>query len=339
MGLRNTPAADRVVTRTVDRRVLLAGAVAAFGAAALPMEKALAAGPTPLTGRPKRQWHPKPTTSTTNATAAGTPSPTTTTATSTSSTTTMAGYPNATNTGHTSLRSALRPSSGFNTTADGQVIEGLDITGTIGVLHKNVTIRNCRIQATGTYCISVRNSGTQLQDLTLVGNGTSGLACVGIQDAGQYVMRRCDLSGTMQGLYFDNYCELYDNYLHDIVYQSGAHCDQMLSTQTPPVGVIIKHNTIKLHLTQTTLCWVGDSRVGAYEILFEDNWLAGSGYALYAGNGTGKGIRVINNKFSTEYYPECGYWGTCTGWVTSGNTWSGNVWADGPKAGQAVVPG
>lgn len=250
----------------------------------------------------------------------------------------MVGYPSAANTGHTTPRTSLTPRSGFATTANGQVIEGLDITGDITVLHSNVTIRNCRIQATGLYAVSVRASGTRLEDLTLIGHPTAGLACVGIQGAGQYVMRRCDLSGTMQGLYFDNYCEIYDSYLHDIVYKSGAHCDQMLSTQTPPVGVIIKHNTLKLHLTQTTLCWVGDARVGAYEVLFEDNWLAGSGYSLYAGPGKGAGVRVLNNKFSTEYYPDCGYWGVCTDWVATGNQWSGNVWADGPNAGRTINP-
>lgn len=55
-------------------------------------------------------------------------------------------YADETNTGTTGT---LTPSGTVTTTANGQVIENLDITGQIRIVHDNVTVRNCRINAAG----------------------------------------------------------------------------------------------------------------------------------------------------------------------------------------------
>jgi hypothetical protein len=57
-----------------------------------------------------------------------------------------------------------------------------------------------------------------------------------------------------------------------------------------------------------------------------DNWIAGGSYALYGGDGTATGIKVTNNVFSPQVYPNIGYYGMVAKWNTggSGNVWSGN---------------
>ena len=45
----------------------------------------------------------------------------------------------------------------------------------------------------------------------------------------------------------------------------------------------------------------------------------------------------MNNYISTKFYPQGGYWGPFA-YIKSGNgnTFSGNVWADGPNAGKTI---
>jgi hypothetical protein len=68
---------------------------------------------------------------------------------------------------------------------------------------------------------------------------------------------------------------------------------------------------------------------------FENNLLAGGGYAVYCGAHTGfTNVSVINNRFSTVYFPKGGYHGPL---IYCGNgPVSGNVWHDGPNAGRPI---
>ncbi|MFC6080940.1 right-handed parallel beta-helix repeat-containing protein [Sphaerisporangium aureirubrum] len=86
---------------------------------------------------------------------------------------------------------------------------------------------------------------------------------------------------------------------------------------------------------------------GAYTNIFiERNRVAGGGYALYSGyepakegNSPGTNFVVRDNVFSTRYFPDCGFFGPVTGaqpWGEDGNTWEGNRWGDGIRAGQLV---
>ncbi|MDB4278392.1 hypothetical protein N9917_02180, partial [Deltaproteobacteria bacterium] len=55
-------------------------------------------------------------------------------------------------------RSALTPSGSLKVTTDGAVLEDLDISGLVRIQANNVTLRNFRINATGTsYGISIES--------------------------------------------------------------------------------------------------------------------------------------------------------------------------------------
>jgi hypothetical protein len=71
----------------------------------------------------------------------------------------------------------------------------------------------------------------------------------------------------------------------------------------------------------------------------EDNYLAGGNFTIYAGQvgppGTNDVIR--NNVFSTQVFPNSGQYAPVRDVAdNTGNIWSNNTWADGPKKGQQI---
>lgn len=82
-----------------------------------------------------------------------------------------------------------------------------------------------------------------------------------------------------------------------------------------------------------------DGTVG-YRVI--NNYLGGTGYCIYAGNGTKGAVRnmqLIGNKITTASFPNGGALGPLAAdpaWGSNGNVKTNNTWADGPKAGQAA---
>ena len=116
------------------------------------------------------------TTTTTGAGPAAVPATTTTTVPPTTTTTappsapSAGGYPNAANTGPSG---ALTPSGSITTSSSGQVIQNLDINGSIRVQHNNVTIRNVRIRSNGQAISILGNTGLLVEDCELDGNNAA----------------------------------------------------------------------------------------------------------------------------------------------------------------------
>jgi hypothetical protein len=58
--------------------------------------------------------------------------------------------------------------------------------------------------------------------------------------------------------------------------------------------------------------------------LIKDNLLAGGGYTLYCPKPTTTNFQIIDNSFSTMFYPKVGYFGPatdCDGEIASGNVY------------------
>jgi hypothetical protein len=73
---------------------------------------------------------------------------------------------------------------------------------------------------------------------------------------------------------------------------------------------------------------IGD---GITDLQIKDNYLGGTGYALYAGNTTAQGVICTGNTFTTKYWPNSGQFGPVTyepAWGSNGNVATGNLWAD-----------
>lgn len=219
-------------------------------------------------------------------------------------------------------------------TKDGTVLSNLDIAGTVSIEANNVVLRNVRVTTGSWYAVVVRGKNALVEDSTLVGS-FDGSASIATENGGQYVARRINAYGAPVGVWLSNNSKLYDSYVHDLAAAPGAHNDSVLADGF--TGWEVAHNTILNKLTQTACIWVSMPGHPSQGVM-RDNFIAGGGYPVYGGPGTGSGVKVVNNKFSTRYFPKSGYWGISANWESSGNTWSGNTWADGAKAGAPVLP-
>ena len=247
-------------------------------------------------------------------------------------------------------------STGTEITQNGTVINGVNLTGSIDVYANNVTIENSRINADSWWGINLRDGYTNLKVVhcTIVGlagkGPDNGAEDYGVSSSGGNVeVGWSDISGFGDAVSMGT-GYVHDNYVHDLaVFQPAGssgynHDDAFISDGGS--GLTIEHNTM---LDQVPVNEGASASIGLYEdsspvtdVTVTDNFMAGGAYALYPGGGSSsQDISITNNVFSTMYWPQSGYYGPDAGeyWHDgSGNSWSGNTWADGPHAGQAVSP-
>lgn len=253
-----------------------------------------------------------------------------------------AGWPNANNTG-VPAGHALRASGPVRVTKAGTVIDGLDVRGDISVEANNVTIKNTRVIAVGTWAIIQRSgaSGLTVQDSDMHGNGTDQMQFAILNQGGNITIARNDISVISDGI-STSVGLIVDNYLHDPKLFPGDHLDMIQSDEGPGGGgsLTIRHNTMINTYEQTSALALFQDFGVQHDALIENNLMAGGGYALYAGAGAkGKSynIKIINNVFSRTVFKNGGYWGPAAYWDAggSGNVWQSNVWQD---TGQAITP-
>lgn len=128
------------------------------------------------------------------------------------------GFPDAASTGPVA-GTVLAPFSGqFTTTASGQMVENLNITGIVSVRHTNVTVRNCVINSNDFYGISTQGAaltGMKILNCRIIGQG--GQACITPDSAPGCEIGFCDLSHMTNGIFVgDNNQNFHDNYIHDL---------------------------------------------------------------------------------------------------------------------------
>lgn len=275
-------------------------------------------------------------------------------------------WPNCTNTGvpaGLNLRNLNSPdptgngnSTATTITKSGTVISGVNLTGSIDVYANNVTIENSRINARNWWGINLRTgySGLRVLHCTIIGlpgkGPDNGAEDYGVSSAGgQVEIGWSDISEFGDAISLGT-GDIHDNYVHNLqsFIPAGAstynHDDALISDGGS--GLTIDHNTM---LDQFSPQKGASASIGLFNdgspvtnVTVHDNFIAGGAYALYPGGGSSsKNIVITDNVFSTIYWSGGGYYGpdASSYWHTgSGNTWSGNVWADGPKAGREVQP-
>ena len=243
-------------------------------------------------------------------------------------------WPNEENTGATG---PYRVIQGRTLTRDGAVLENVQIEGTLTIRANNVTLRNVLVRANSYYGILIYGTGTVIEDSTVTGTNPDTMAGIAAIEGGTFTASRIEVVGVEDGVRLADDCVLRDSLIHGLAGDPTSHFDGATADGGFRRWRII-HNTILNPHDQTAAVWVGDARYGPSEGELRDNYLAGGGYSIYAGPGIGKGIRVVDNVFSTRYYPRSGYWGVSSRWEPEGNTWTGNTWVDGPDSGSPVLP-
>jgi hypothetical protein len=244
------------------------------------------------------------------------------------------GYPDSTNTG-VPAGISLKPSGSVNASKDGQVVQGLDITGEINVTAPNVVIKNVRVTGGGDWVIVVRPGADNLtimdSELRTPAGTPQDIACLlNIGDAAPHIIR-ADIHSCSAGVSSGGGI-VEDSYIHDMSQKPGLSHDVGVASNGSG-GMTVRHNTILNQLDQTAaVAFYQDFGVQRNNLV-QDNLLAGGGYCVYGGTGQKGGtsnIRFIGNRFSRLFNPDCGHFGVVADFAPNdpGNAWSGNYWDD-----------
>ncbi|NED99610.1 right-handed parallel beta-helix repeat-containing protein [Phytoactinopolyspora halotolerans] len=224
-------------------------------------------------------------------------------------------FPDESTTGVTD-ESLLEQSEPVTSSRDSEVIENLEITGSIIVEHNNVTIRNVRVHGAGNYAIAVPHelseeiSGLVIEHSELI--GVSGERSAGIAPFGSWTARHLDISAFEDGIKVGSNQTIENSWIHDLHTPPGSHSDGIQSTGG--TNVTIRGNRIEgpwQGQTSAIIIQSNNGPVDTYTI--ENNLLSGGTYTLYlrdkgTGHGAPRNITVTNN------------------------TWTNNSWAYGPTS-------
>ncbi len=216
---------------------------------------------------------------------------------------------------------------------EGANFENYIVKGTVDVEEDNVTIRNVKIIESGCcFGIAIRSANNTVIDRCEIspapGEERLTVAIKDIDgDAQNTIISRCDISGVSTGIHIPR-GKIINNYIHDLGYKDGDHLNGITTNGSTDL-LIIDHNTIFNQYGQTDAIGLfQDFGLEANRIV-RNNFLAGGGYTLYAGQNPGAeatyNIKVYNNRFSNKYFPKGGYYGPATAYLRNGD---GNVWKD-----------
>lgn len=292
-------------------------------------EYAVRVGPLPGTGGGATVW----------PSAANTPSV---------SGSTLTYYPNFPTSAAPATQALTLHSGDLNTTANGQVISGLEITGTVNVRHDDVTIRRCWIHNSGFFGIDAEPGAVTdghpaiIEDclVSAAGPGTTGILNSNI------TVRRCRIRDSENG--FDlganvlvEYCFVYP------LYNEGeAHADG-IQTQSggPASNLTIRHNTIfcrgtnggvEVSGTSAIICAIGTTSFT--NVTIDHNFMAGGAFTLYGPQSrTGTNVQIVNNHFGTNFHALVGAFGPWTD-ATDEAVVSGNVKVDAADTVLSTLP-
>jgi len=231
-------------------------------------------------------------------------------------------WPDATNTGVQS-GITLTPSGSVTTSSDGQLIENLDITGTITVNHDNVIIRNCRLScgwATwGIWAYTV--TGTLIEYCEVTNTSEAAMAVTGSEVAYCHIhTHRGD------GIKVHNNDEIHHCYITGLFEYLGSHNDGIQAVSGSNIN--IHDNRIDGPYQAQTSAILMETSSGAIDnITFNHNYLYGGNYTLYMinlGNGDPTNISFTNNVWdlnSWQYGP-VSLDPVPANWVWTNNTYS-----------------
>lgn len=253
------------------------------------------------------------------------------------------GFPDATNTGvppGVALTSYTGPS---RITEPGTVIDSKIVTVplVIAATAHDVTIRNSVIRAHGYWLVLNDDGATGLRivdtEFDGLGNASNDAAVAGRN----YTLTRVNIHGTVDGLKLGSNVTVEDSYIHDLVIGGGSHNDGMQSLGSD--DVVIRHNTIIVGDGATAAIILSTGSADSMRrILIEGNLLGGGAFTVYGGYDAGRDdlskvgdITIRDNRITTTIHPRGGAYGPFTS-VDSPVVVTGNVWHDGPNAGEAV---
>ncbi|MDC0678201.1 right-handed parallel beta-helix repeat-containing protein [Sorangium atrum] len=225
----------------------------------------------------------------------------------------LPAYPDADCTGVPAGTSLTVMEGDLNITDANTVIDGKDIRGCVSVNAPGVVIRNSRVSCPSFVVVSsfggaYTGTGLLIEDSEIDCQGTSGTA---VADT-NFTVRRVDIHGCENGFDLDGDVLIEDSFVHDLYQSAEAHTD---GAQITHVGhdVTLRHNTIYANDGTSAIISPDVSAGVLSNVIIEKNLMAGGAYTLYCQqNGQGTNCRVVDNHFSTLFYPTVGAYGPWT---------------------------
>ena len=232
------------------------------------------------------------------------------------------GKPGPSNTG-VPVGTTLTPSGDVRITTPNEVVDGLDISGSVSVAAPGVVIKNSRIHGSATYGILVSSGSVTIADTELYGseNAIAGDGWVAI---------RVNIHGVSEdGVKLGDNVTLQDSWIHDVTPSSGAHSDggQM---QSGVRNLVVKHNVIDMSSAPSANSALflapdlGPSSSGPVTI--DGNWLDGGNYTLFCVDGNNGQYLVQNISITNNRFGRAGGYGPSR--INVAVVQSGNVWSD-----------
>jgi len=224
-------------------------------------------------------------------------------------------------------------------TADGTVVSGLSVSGTLQINADNVTVKNVKVTTGGNFGISLTHTaGVTIANSTISGqNATTGRVSYAIDDvygdSTGTTIKANNISDFRTAVQIST--GLADgNYIHDPGFAPGDHTNGFyVGGGTQPLT--IQNNTIFDSLGQTDAINLDAATPGPAAPVanktIRNNLLAGGSYTIYAGAPSGSptsNIVITGNRFGQNYYPQSGQYGPVAYFnpTGTGNTWTGNIW-------------
>lgn len=246
------------------------------------------------------------TTFTTTTTATTTTSTTAATSTTTSPTAPPTAFPDAATTGVPPGTALTVVTGSLNITTANTVIDGKDIRGCVEVHAPGVVLRNSKVSCSDPYVVFSHTDGGLLVENSEIDCQNTSHTAVGDTNI---TVRRSNIHGCENGFDVDGDFTVADSYVHDLFNSSVSHTDGAQLTDIAQ-NVTFRHNTI--YANSGTSAIISPS-TSISNVLIEGNLLAGGAYTLYCRqHGSGSNYRVINNHFSTIFYPSVGAYGPWT---------------------------
>lgn len=214
-------------------------------------------------------------------------------------------WPNASNTGVPSSVNLNAYSGPMKITANGTVIDGKIINGTLTVAAANVVIKNSRIQNFSYFGID-GDGATNLtvQDCDIVGPGAGGTSNAGILGSGTFL--RNDVSKSENGIVLAaGASTVKGNFVHNLENSgSDPHYDG-ITAQGGQNGVVIEDNYVDSR--DTSAVFIKNDFGPVNNVRVNHNYLTGTmGFTVYS-NGMASGGAVTNISITNNVMKKGGY--------------------------------
>jgi hypothetical protein len=245
-------------------------------------------------------------------------------------------------------------------TADGAVVDGLDISACVKVQANNVTIKRSRVRCADYYLIRTSDppthfTGLTLSDVELDGLSVASSQSVAVEEATGAHYIRLDVHGMAgSGPRIGSGSTIEESYIHDFVCAPPDHTAG-ISSNGGGSNILVRHNNIDISPAGgcATASWEIAKDGGTYNgVLTEKNLFNGGSYCAYAAIvdpgsrfAPATNVRFIDNVFGRKYTAQCGNFGPIAQYGAGpGNAWINNTWGPGAmatakhKIGDVVIP-